>query len=80
GALPMVIDAAGAGFKKVILPEENAEEASVVSEMEVFGFSTFSDVLRFLQGELEKEPFETDIGDYFAEARKFSLDFADVKG
>lgn len=80
GVLPMVIDAAGAGFKKVILPEENAEEASVVSEMEVFGFSTFSDVLRFLQGELEKEPFETDIGDYFAEARKFNLDFADVKG
>lgn len=80
GVLPMVIDAADNGFKKVILPQENAEEASVVSGMEVYGFHLFTDVLRFLKGDINKEPFKTDIYTYFKNARKFSLDFSDVKG
>jgi magnesium chelatase family protein len=80
GVLPMVIDAAKSGIRKVILPLENAEEASIVKESEVFGFEDLSEVIAFLSGNLTKERFVTDINDYFKNLQKPELDFADVKG
>jgi magnesium chelatase family protein len=81
GALPIAIEARKRGFKGFILPRENAREAAVVDELEVYGVDTMSEALAFLAGELVIEPtfvdtrneFLTNIGDY-------SVDFIDVKG
>jgi len=80
GVLPMVIDAFKAGIKRVILPIENAEEASIVSGLEVFGFEDLSEVIGFLNGNVTKERYVTDINEYFKNVQQPELDFADVKG
>ncbi len=56
GALLMAVRAREAGFARVILPSENADEAAVVEGVEVFGMSHLTDVLEFLRGEIVREP------------------------
>ena len=45
GALPMVLCAAQAGIKKVILPAENALEAAVVTNVEVYPAQTLAEIM-----------------------------------
>ncbi len=51
GVLPMVLSAKEKGFKKVILPKDNVEEARYVNGIEVMGVSSLGDVRAYLQGE-----------------------------
>ena len=37
GALPIALEAKKQGFKGIILPKENAKEAAIVSDIEVYG-------------------------------------------
>lgn len=58
GALSMAIEAKKAGLKGIILPMENAEEAAMVEDFEVYGFANLLDVFQFLNGE-HREPTKT---------------------
>ncbi len=89
GALPIALAARKAGFKGLILPEENAEEAAVVEGIEVYGLRDLTDVVRFLNGEKRDElnpedtwaPVKVDTEALFKEASyPTDLDFADVRG
>ena len=89
GALPIALAARKAGFKGLILPEENAEEAAVVEGIEVYGLRDLTDVVRFLNGEKRDElnpedtwaPVKVNTEALFAEASyPTDLDFADVRG
>lgn len=51
GVLPMVLDAARLGFSKVIVPAENAAEASVAKGVEVLCTSHAGEVIAYLRGE-----------------------------
>ena len=51
GALPIALCARKAGFKGLILPAANADEAAVVDGLDVYGLETLMDVVRFLNGE-----------------------------
>ncbi len=50
GVLPMAIAARAAGFKGMILPRDNASEAAVVNNLEVYGVDNLRQVLEFLSG------------------------------
>ncbi|MBL4648891.1 MAG: magnesium chelatase, partial [Aureispira sp.] len=50
GALPIAIQAKKEGFKGIILPKENAREAAIVSQIEVYGVEQLKDVVEFFQG------------------------------
>jgi len=80
GVLPMVIGAWKNGFKKVILPLDNAKEAAVVKDMEVYGASNMHEVLAHLGGEalLSRE----DPNGFWLDSimRTYDCDFSDVKG
>lgn len=48
GVLPIAIKAREEGFKGFILPRENAREAAIVNNLEVYGVDHIRDVLGFL--------------------------------
>jgi len=81
GALSMAIRARQEGLRRLIVPEANAQEAAIVSDLEIFGVSSLTDVLDWLNGTLILEPVIHRTRETF-ESRKaqFGLDFADVRG
>ncbi len=61
GVLPMCIEAKKLGIKQVVLPKENAQEAAVVEDLNVYGANTLGEVVDFLNGNLKIEKSNVDI-------------------
>lgn len=89
GALPIALCARKEGFKGLILPAANAEEAAVVDGLEVYGMDSLVEVVRFLDGqprdelhpEEQWEPTHVNTQVLFDElAFPSDLDFSDVRG
>jgi len=81
GALPVAIRARKEKFKGLIVPKENAREAAVVNQLDVYGLDNLADVINFLNGDNTYEPTIVDTRREFYEHQySFDLDFADVKG
>jgi len=81
GALPIALQARDEGFKGIVLPMENAQEAAIVSGLEVYGAKTLSDVTRFLKGEGNLDLLKFDPGkELMNKSKDTDLDFSDVKG
>ena len=49
GALPIAIKAREEGYKGFILPNQNAKEAAIVNELEVYGIDNIKQVIPFLK-------------------------------
>lgn len=81
GALPMAIEARRKGFKGMILPSDNATEAAVVNDLEVYGVDNLLQVIDFLRGAAALTPVVYDTRAEFArEQAQFDFDFSEVKG
>jgi magnesium chelatase family protein len=80
GVLSMAMTAAANGFKRMIVPLENAEEAAVIQDMEVYGVGSLTQAAGFLSGQLALETTTVDIDKLFGAASNYEVDFADVKG
>jgi len=80
GVLSMAMTAAASGFTRMIVPLENAKEAAVVQEVEVFGVGSLSQAVGFLSSQLLLDTTVTDIEELFGIASHYEDDFADVKG
>lgn len=80
GVLPVTINAKSEGFKRIILPKTNANEASVVEGIEVYGFHHLQEVIAFLQGESIYEPTHYSIIETNKSEETNVFDFKDVRG
>lgn len=81
GALPIAIQARKEGFKGIILPHQNAREAAMVKDIDVYGVEKLSDVTQFLSGKKQLEPLVVNTRDEFYSNLEFlENDFADVRG
>ena len=81
GALPIAIQARKEKFKGFILPKENAEEAAIVSDLEVYGVESLMEVVEFFNGSGKLERTVVNTRDEFLEnVAHFDTDFSDVKG
>lgn len=60
GALPIAIRARAEHFKGLIVPMQNAREAAVVNNLEVYGMNSLFDVIQFMS---DKQAFEPTIVD-----------------
>jgi len=81
GALPIAIQARKEKFKGFILPKENADEAAIVSDLEVYGVEDLKEVVDFFNGDLELERTIVNTRDEFLEnISHFDMDFSDVRG
>lgn len=81
GILPIALTAKREGFKGIILPKENAQEAAIVNGLDIHGASSIKEVVEFLNGvntipithlDIEKE--------FHKKLDEFTVDFRDVKG
>lgn len=81
GVLPIAIQARKEGFKGFIVPKENAREAAVVNNLDVFGVENIKDVIDFFNGtkELEKTVIDTR-EEFYANINNYEFDFSDVRG
>jgi len=80
GILPIAIRLSELKKKKLIVPGENALEASIIREIEVYPVNNLRECMGFLAGKREIEPVSCDVKNLFESGRKCSLDFRDVKG
>lgn len=81
GALPIAIQARKEQFKGLIVPLQNAREAGMVNNLNVYGVSHLSDVIRFFKDENTLQPVEVNTREEFLHAQTtFDNDFNDVKG
>lgn len=80
GALPISVEARKKGIKRIILPVEAAMEASIVDDIEVYGLSSLSEVVAFLNGDLQLNRTLTNKDELFSRINRYHLDFSDVKG
>ena len=81
GALPIAIQARKEGFKGFILPAQNAKEAAIVDNLEVYGVQNIKEVIDFFNGEATLCPTMIDTrAEFFKNLENPEFDFADVKG
>ena len=81
GVLPIAIEAKGRGFKGIILPKQNAQEAASVGDLDVFGVENIQDVIDFFNGEKNLDKTTINISEeFYSRLGRFEIDFADVKG
>ena len=80
GVLSMAMTAAANGFSRMIVPLENAREAAVVADIDVFAVGSLAQAAGFLSGQLPLETTTVDVDELFNVASNYEVDFADVKG
>lgn len=81
GALPIAIKAREEGFDGLIVPQQNAREAAVVNNLNVYGVSNIKEVIEFFNGNQALQPTVVNTREeFYAQQEEFEYDFSDVKG
>ena len=82
GALPIAIQLRQCGVRRILVPEANAPETSVVEGLDVYPVRTLNHAISVLCGrDANANPVKTDIyGLRPSSSSDFELDYADVKG
>ncbi|MCH5164138.1 MAG: YifB family Mg chelatase-like AAA ATPase [Clostridiales bacterium] len=80
GILPSIITALDLGFKKIIIPKANVNEASYIDGIDVYAFDTLREVVSFLGCPELYEPYPKLNINEVREESKYSEDFSLVKG
>jgi magnesium chelatase family protein len=80
GALSMAMTAKERGFKGIIVPRENAQEAAVVQDIEVYGVGSLTQTVGFLGDTLDIPATVVNIEKLFDIESRYAVDFADVRG
>ena len=77
GVLPMCIEAKELGIKTVILPKANANEAAIISELDIIPVSNIEEVVKHLNQEKKISRFVIKNSSF---KEKYNIDFSEVKG
>ena len=80
GALSIASMARQKGVRKLVVPLENASEAAVVQEVQVYGLRSLPEVLDLINETREFKPVHVNITQMLAQASQYQVDFRDVKG
>lgn len=80
GILPMAIEAKKKGINNLIVPKDNLQEASLVSDINIFAFETLIDVVKFLEDTSIYNNFLDIYKENHKISRDYLLDFEDVQG
>lgn len=81
GILPIAIKAREDAYKGIILPKQNAREAAIVNNLDVYGVENIKQVIDFFNHEIPLEKFEIDTRKEFQDKiDHFPFDFDEVKG
>lgn len=80
GVLPITINAKQEQFKRIIVPKANANEASVVEGIDVYGFEHLREVIEYLQGKQTAIPVAYSEDSDMLLRDDYGFDFKDVRG
>ncbi|MBN2175745.1 MAG: YifB family Mg chelatase-like AAA ATPase [Bacteroidales bacterium] len=81
GALPIAIEARKQGFKGFVLPAQNAREAAIVSDLDVYGVENIKQVIDFFSDQNSLETVKVNTREeFYASLNEYEFDFSDVKG
>jgi magnesium chelatase family protein len=80
GALSIASMARQKGVRRVVLPVENASEAAVVQDVEVYGLRSLPQVLDLINETREFQPTRVSASEMLAQSSQYVVDFRDVKG
>lgn len=80
GVLPVILMAKEKGFKKVIVPAANKDEASLVEGVDVYAADSLIQVIGFLEGLLKLEPVRVIDWDNALKSPENVLDFKLING
>ena len=79
GALPICMEAKKMGIQKIILPKENAQEASIIDGIEILGAEDLNEVVNYLNGDATIQSFYNPWSNLLKQ-EKYPFDFSEVKG
>ncbi|MEM9820374.1 MAG: YifB family Mg chelatase-like AAA ATPase [Bacteroidota bacterium] len=81
GALPIAIQARKEKYKGIILPKQNAREAAIVDDLEVYGIDNLREAVDFFNKVVPLQATQLNTRErFFDEQNIYEIDFADVKG
>lgn len=80
GVLSIALEAKRRGRTRLLVPEENAPEASIIAGVQVFPIRSLHEAWKFLRGEAEIVPFSLDRRAFFESHRSYDVDFDEVRG
>jgi magnesium chelatase family protein len=80
GALPIAVAAKRKGLKRILLPAENASEAAVVSNLDVYPVKDLREVMTLLNLAEMPAPMKIDVDRMLNNADQYPVDFREVRG
>ena len=81
GVLPIAIQAKREKFKGFVLPSDNAREAGIVSDFDIFPVKTLREAVDFLEEKISIDSVRVDAKELFAAKQNYyDSDFKDVQG
>ena len=80
GIIPIVMEMRRIGCRAILVPQANAEEASIVNGIDVIPVRTLREASEYLNGDRMIESQKTDLADLVGREHHFVDDYADVKG
>ncbi len=80
GALAIACDAKKLGKKRIILPQANVAEASLIDELEIIGVQSLTELIAYLRNEHAIVPAQHSFNTFKQEKKHYHIDFNQVKG
>jgi magnesium chelatase family protein len=80
GALSIAVAARAHGAKRLLLPEENAQEAAVVSGVDVYPVASLKAVVELINSDTPPAPLEIEAETLLAHLDDYPEDFREVRG
>jgi len=80
GALSVAMAARGQGLKRLLVPAENAREAAVVQEIEVYAVTSLAEAVGIVTGQVEVDPVAYRPEEVAAHLNRYDIDFSEVRG
>lgn len=80
GALPMIISMREANVKRCIVPYDNKDECSVISDIEIIPIKNLNQAVDYFNNEEEILPYKNKGPKLLDGEDEFDIDFSDIKG
>lgn len=80
GVLPIVDSAKKLGFEEIYLPEDNADEATLIQGIKVYALKSLKQVVNHFNGDEVLLPYARDLNVTFGEKQTYQFDLSQVKG
>ena len=80
GALSIAAMAKQKGIRTLVVPVENAPEAAVVGDVQVYGMRSLPEVIDLVNGTREFRPARVNTAEMLDHGSQYTVDFHDVKG